>query len=212
MHLSIQVLLVLCIIKCACGWLTATPLFVGFDFGTSGVRSCVIRSDSTIVHEQSLLWKDLSANPIGNDPVYWTQALNHGMNSIPEDLRRHVARISVSGTSATTLLYDTSSKSITRGPAMYDYSVLAGEYPEQGQTALDTIRKSCPSGSATNAATSTLAKLLMWHFQQPLTKHEILLHQADYIVKDLVRLKNDNIETFCTDWNNCLKLGYDINK
>lgn len=192
----------------------SSPLYLGFDYGTSGVRTCVIQQDTSILHESAILWKDLSQSDesSGRDPRYWISALYECMNTIPSSLRSHISRISVSGTSSTTLLYDQSSRSITRGPLMYDSSIVQGEYSEHGRQAMELINKYCPSGSATNAPTSTLAKLLYWHLQSPLNSSELLLHQADYIVKELVSRKPDGSEIFCSDWNNALKLGYDIYK
>ena len=191
-----------------------TPLYLGFDYGTSGVRTCVIQQDTSILHENAILWKDLSKSDesTGKDPSYWITALDECMHAIPSPLRPHIARISVSGTSSTTLLYDQSSRSITRGPFMYDYSIVQGEYSDYGKQVMDFITKYCPKGSATNAPTSTLAKLLYWHWQSPVNGSEVLLHQADYIVKELVCRKSDYSEVFCSDWNNALKLGYDVYK
>ena len=191
-----------------------SPLYLGFDYGTSGVRTCVIQQDTSILHENAILWKDISASDesAGKDPHYWISALYECMQTIPSSIRPHIARISVSGTSSTTLLYDQSSRCITRGPYMYDYSVVQGEFTAYGQQAMEIINQHCPKGSATNAPTSTLAKLLYWHLRNPLNNSEVLLHQADYIVKELTSRKPDDSEIFCSDWNNALKLGYDIYK
>lgn len=190
----------------------SSPLYLGFDYGTSGVRTCLIQQDKSILHENSILWKDISKSDesSGRNPSYWIEALYECMQAIPFTHRSQISRICISGTSSTALLYNQVSQSISRQPCMYDYNVLQGEYSQYGQQAMETISRHCPPGSATNAPTSTLAKLLMWHFHTPLLNSEVLLHQADYIVKELVHKKFDNTEVFCSDWNNALKLGYDV--
>jgi sugar (pentulose or hexulose) kinase len=52
----------------------------------------------------------------------------------------------------------------------------------------------------------------MWHFHHPIKNSEVLLHQSDYIVRELVQRKQENVEVYCSDWNNALKLGYDVVK
>jgi len=90
-----------------------------------------------------------------------------------------------------------------------------------GKTALAQIAAACPPGSATNAATSTLAKLVSWQLEAPLSPSERLLHQADFcaaILTDaLSKSPSPNSKTTTdeqvspqSDWHNALKLGYDV--
>lgn len=186
----------------------SAPLALGFDFGTSGLRSCVVTSqEHSIVHESSLLWTDLpSAGAVaaGEDPAGWSAGLQRCVDSIPMDLRARVHSIAVSGTSSTALLgvAEGARFRVTRETCMYDYSVTAA-FPSQGGAALDLIRAACPPGSAANAAASTLAKLVTWHLRSPLEAEEQLLHQADYVALLLT-------DTIASDWNNALKLGFDV--
>ncbi|CAI5480462.1 unnamed protein product [Closterium sp. Yama58-4] len=81
----------------------SSPLFLGFDFGTSGARAVVIDGNAA-----NLL--DVKRN--GG----WRAALFGLLRDIPEELRRRVAAVSLDGTSATTMVVSQS----TRKPVPHD--------------------------------------------------------------------------------------------
>ena len=139
--LHLLLLSLLCSYCSVCeGFGTRSPLFLGFDYGTSGVRCCVITSENRVVFENALLWKDLPSSSsssssfflakgeaAGKDPSAWIEALEQTIQRMPVEVTRHIVRIAVSGTSASALLYDSSNKTVSRGPFMYDHSVAACE-------------------------------------------------------------------------------------
>lgn len=174
-------------------------------------------STAAIVHEDALRWSDvLPAAPTATVTEQWGAAMQRLLANTPEGLRPRVERICVSGTSSTVLLYDAEARAVSRQPRMYDFNVVQQcADPAWGPRALAAIRKGCPIGSAANAATSTLAKVLAWHYEAPVRASERLVHQADYVVHYLSAAGDgDGTSTraFTSDWHNALKLGYDVHR
>lgn len=207
--------------------LVSSKLGLGFDYGTSGVRCCLVNINGDILYENSILWKTLSDNSspesLSSSPasssIAWSKALRYLLNSIPSNYRNSIETICSSGTSSTVLMYDLKKKVVSRQPRMYDYNILKSSIDiSQGNNVMKLIRSYCPDNSVTNAPTSTLAKLLLWHMEERILPTERLVHQADYIINDLatgtiddIGNINDNI-IFNSDWHNALKLGYDVHK
>lgn len=187
------------------------PLFYGFDFGTSGVRCCMIDSFKAIAHEDSLSWSAIQAS--GSNQLVsqsWEIAMDQLLERTPANLRENVERICISGTSSSALVYDVESASVSRQPRMYDFNVLLqNEKSLFGEKAMTAIQRVCPKGSAANAPTSTLAKILSWNFEKPFATSERLVHQADYLIHH-VTSKGGDETSFTSDWHNALKLGYDV--
>ena len=191
------------------------PLFYGFDYGTSGVRCCMMDSLKSIVYEDTLAWSDLNADKDTLATDQWERAMDQLLTKTPSTLRGSVERICVSGTSSSVLMYDQNKCSVSRQPRMYDFNVMQQCVdPSCGSRALEAIRAVCPAGSAANAATSTLAKVLAWHLETPMQKSERLVHQADYLVHYLTgeRATTASPSVFHSDWHNALKLGFDVYK
>jgi len=187
------------------------PSSLGVDFGTSGVRSCLVEAQSQrIIHECSFTWESLGTSSNAASAESWRSALLKIITSVPSEVRLDVRFICCSGTSSSALIYDASSATVTRAPRMYNFNVLSDVKDSSlgidcGKAALALISEKCPAGSATNAATSTLAKLLSWHLSQPLGPSERLLHQADYCSFQLT-----DGSAARSDWHNALKLGFDV--
>ena len=201
--------------------LGAVTSSLGIDFGTSGVRSCLIDSQSlSVLHECSFGWQSLGEGSSVSSAASWREALIRIMDGVPKNLRGGVRRVCCSGTSSSALLYDCSSGAVTRAPRLYNFNVLSDSpSPAAGKTALAQIAAACPPGSATNAATSTLAKLISWQLEAPLSSSERLLHQADFcaaILTDALSKSPSSKKTTDeqlfpqSDWHNALKLGYDV--
>jgi D-ribulokinase len=190
------------------------PLFYGFDFGTSGVRCCMIDSVKAIVHEDSLSWSNIQATESALEvSKSWELAMDQLLERTPEKFRENVERICISGTSSSALIYDVESASVSRQPRMYDFNVLLqNDKSFFGEKAMTAIQLVCPKGSAANAPTSTLAKVLSWNFENPFTPSERLVHQADYLIHHITSTHSTGgAETsFTSDWHNALKLGYDV--
>ena len=93
---------------------------------------------------------------------------------------------------------------------MYNFNILANKGNEvSAQKAMEILKKYCPDGNAALSSTSTLAKLLSWHLDSPVQPEEVLLHQADYASNCLVNFRDPG-SVCVSDWNNVLKLGYDV--
>lgn len=189
------------------------PLFYGFDFGTSGVRCCLIDSVRNIVYEDSLTWSSMEVlTPKVDVAKSWEMALDQLLGRTPEVYRERIMRMCISGTSSSALIYDTETSAISRQPRMYDFNVLKqGAVGDYGGKAIEAIQKTCPKGSAANAPTSTLAKVLSWNAESSIKPTERLAHQADYLMHHITSVGNQAEKAvFISDWHNALKLGYNV--
>lgn len=121
-------------------------LALGLDYGTSGVRSCVIDSSTkNIVHECSISWQALPNGGNVASSESWAVALQTLTREIPLELRKKLQRICISGTSSSALIYDSTNEVVSRAPRLYNYSVVAES--SAGQEAMEIIRRACPSDS-----------------------------------------------------------------
>eukprot|EP00667_Euglena_gracilis_P010618 EG_transcript_10820 len=169
-------------------------LGLGFDFGTSGARIAVVAANThEVVHTDAVPYEQQT-------PAVWVEALHALLGRLPTALRGRINRIAVSGTSASVLLVDPTRNLVTRGPLMYNYNAPS--------SVVDKIREFAPPGHTTLSASSTLAKVLFWHMDQPVSAAEKICHQADFLAGQLLGPRPQ-----CTsDWNNALKLGYDVQR
>ena len=175
-------------------------IYLGIDMGTGGCRVVAInqagdvlaqvgapvpmpvKTDGQITQDANLWWKALSS------------ALTNLLKEVPAD---KVAAIAVDGTSGTLLLCD--KKGNPTLPAMMYNDCRATVEAE-------TILSAASPDSGAQGATSSLAKLL-WLQENGMDKKAAhALHQADWIVGKLTDLWGQS------DYNNCLKLGYDAQK
>ena len=151
----------------------------------------------------------------------WEMAIDKLLERTPSTLRGDVQRICVSGTSSSALIYDINAEKVTRQPRMYDFNVLRELEPaDYGVRAMTAIQSVCPTGSAANAPTSTLAKVLSWNMESSFSSSERLLHQADYVIHHITSSASSSSSSgssvishdtvFTSDWHNALKLGYDV--
>jgi len=201
-------------------------LSLGLDFGTSGVRSCVIQYNKgnrnvAILDEQQLLWSEI--NLPSETPKSWQYALEELVNRIPLTNRRLINRICASGTSSTAIIYDSMGCKVQedRGTRMYNFNIMDSD-AQLGKKVMDIIKSRCPADSATASTSSTLAKLLLWHLQKPLESNDILIHQADFISNTLLIDGFGYLQSgapipidkskIVSDWHNALKLGYDVHE
>ena len=174
---------------------------IGFDFGTSGVRCCCIDKRENIVHEDAILWSNLnSLERSASSPVSWTAGLYALMDKVPKSVKDDTKRVCISGTSGSALVFDNERLEISRDPRMYDYNVVSST--DFGQDVMIRLASVCPKGSPANAPTSPLAKLLCWNREAPLSTHEKLAHQADFLASELV-FAADKPRNFKSDWVSC---------
>lgn len=200
----ILLLIVLSYITTTLSRTAANRLYLGIDAGTSGIRTCIIDNNDYIVYTNSILWDSIQTAESSLTDC-WSIGLSNMIKDIPESYRNKVKSICVSGTSSSCLLYDRNKNKVSRMPRMYDYNVMTQLPSFVSNQVMQIIKEKCPSGSSVVASTSTLAKLLAWHIESPLLYDEVLVHQSDYLIHLLTNTSN-----FYSDWNNALKLGYDV--
>jgi D-ribulokinase len=218
--INLQVFFFVTMITQAFSLVSPTAQFIGVDLGTSGARLSVLQIDTSQkepheVCSTCLSWKEGDAA----NPTAWVHAVTHLWQEAqmasgvrPQD----VAAVCISGTSASCLVVDSSSGSVTRSPRMYNYHVTqsapdADASRRHGQQALQQLQGFVPAQHTALSATGTLAKLVAWHVESPLQSQERLCHQADYVLMHLLSDASSTAwNTICSDWHNCLKLGYDV--
>jgi hypothetical protein len=157
-------------------------LGLGFDFGTSGARINVVDADTLkVVHEGAYAYSEQvrasfhsgagawrksgprapNAARAAQTADVWLAAMEELFAGIPAATKSKIARVAVSGTSASSLIVDArDGATVTRGPRMYDFSV--------APPALDAIARAAPEGHTVRSSTSALAKLIDWHRDVPL--------------------------------------------
>jgi len=174
------------------------PIFVGIDLGTSSCRAVAIDSQGEVIgHAASPIpIPHKNDAQITQDPQIWWKAtvatLGHLLKQVDP---RRIAAMAVDGTSGTLLLTDAKGAPVT--PAiMYSDSRATIE--------AERIREVADPHCGAHGASSTLAKLLWLHEKESINKASHALHQADWIVGLLTGKFGHS------DYNNCLKLGYDI--
>ncbi len=168
-----------------------SPLVIGIDIGTSGVRAVVLDDQKNQLYQYSTLMSKHGHNH--RDPTLWwraTEAVLHALLARIDPDR--VVALSVDGTSGTVLAIDAEGEPL--GDAlMYNDPVAEPDI-------LSTIAALAPRESAAHGATSGLAKVL---FLEARLRPTRLLHQADWIAGRLSGRFD------LSDANNALKTGYD---
>lgn len=171
--------------------------FLGIDVGTGGVRACVIEGDETILasaHAAMAAPERDGAN-VRQEPRVWWQALEAALDDLSGqiDLGR-VAALAVDGTSGTILLADETGAPLA--PARL--------YNDQGAVAEGRrIDQVAPEDSMARGTGGTLARLLALLDEVGPGRARYALHQADWIAARLTGRFG------LSDYNNCLKLGFD---
>jgi sugar (pentulose or hexulose) kinase len=172
--------------------------FIGVDLGTSGCRAVAIDRDRRQLAEtRTALPKPLRVGDSGveQEPRMWWDAAVKVLRELTAGLPMlDPQALCVDATSATLLLCGQDGTPL--GPAlMYNDG--------RSRTEAEQIARVAPARSPARGAGSSLAKLL--HLGNRLSPRPgtLALHQADWI---LGRLSG---RFGISDWNNCLKLGYD---
>ena len=170
-----------------------TPLFLGIDIGTSGVRGIVIDQGGAIVAQASAKMPAPVEGPdrrITQDPAIWQRAFDGIVARIPG--REQIRALAIDGTSGTLLLVDERGDSVSPGRMYNDAGAAA---------AAERIRAVAPPESGAHGATSPLARLLEMQATYPHAARA--LHQADWLAGSLTG------DFTRSDDNNALKLGWD---
>ena len=141
-----------------------TPLALGIDLGTSGVRIAVIDSSRSLLFSAATLYRQgLQA------PSDWIRAVTELMPSIPTPLRRQLGAVAVDGTSGTLLACT------HQGDPLGDALPYHQACPEQIEKVRDLIAEDGPACSASSSLARALR--LLQHHRQPV----LLRHQADWV-------------------------------
>ena len=166
-------------------------MYLGLDFGTSGVRACVVDEAEAIVHQ------DRIAFPPMQTPLDWRVALHTLLQRLPAPVATQLHGIAIAATSATALLCDEELEPVS--PALLYNDSRAGEEASE-------LKKIAPPGHIVCSASSGLAKFL-WLTQHTDTTHAAhFMHQADWLSALLTGLGG------ISDYHNALKSGYDAER
>ncbi len=175
----------------------ADALYVGIDLGTSGCRVMAVDPAGAVCGQAQapLPMPLMSDGQATQDPVLWWKATTAALQALFKTVdAARVRALAVDGTSASVLLCDAKGAPVT--PALM-YNDQRAQAQAERIAALGVI------DTAAAGATGSLAKLL-WLQDKGLDKKAArLLHQADWIAGRL----SGRFDV--SDYNNCLKLGYD---
>ncbi len=175
-------------------------LHLGIDLGTTGCRAIAINAAGTIQAEMSapipaaLRHED----QVTQDPTVWWKAVSSCLQNLLKQIDpQRVTSLAVDGTSGTLLLTDDKGNPLT--PAIMYNDQRAVEQAKK-------IASFAGKDSGAQGASSSLAKL-QWLHDRKLDKRAYhALHQADWICGRF----SGNFGH--SDYNNCLKLGFDAEK
>ena len=174
------------------------PLYLGIDLGTSSCRIVAVDSAGNIMAQAGAPISLPVKNDvqITQDPQLWWKAVGASLTQILKQIDpARVAALCVDGTSGTLLLTDAKGAPVI--PAMMYNDARAVIEAEQ-------ILAVAGSNSGAHGASSSLAKLL-WITGKGMDKKAAhALHPADWIGGMLTGRFG------ISDYNNCLKLGYDV--
>jgi D-ribulokinase len=171
-------------------------LYLGLDFGTSGVRAIVIDTSRQVQwhHQYSFPSFVQVDNAEWDKAVLWKTALFEVLQGIPLTIRTRLQAVAIDGTSATVLLCDQNGDPVAE-PLLYN--------DDRGGAVLESLDRVAPANHLVLSATSSLAKLLWWQQQPEFAQATYLLHQADWLAFLL------HGQLGISDYHNSLKLGYD---
>ncbi len=166
------------------------PLYVGIDFGTSGVRVSIIDDDGVETANARELYADFGVNH--RNPEIWWLAFEAAFTTALKLVDRgHIVALAIDGTSGTVLPVDKNGHPLADA-SMYNDACNDAEIN-------NLIAALAPAESAARGAFSALARVLYFSKIEMIAK---VLHQADWISFRLSR-------HMVSDENNALKLGYD---
>ncbi|KAM7479349.1 hypothetical protein LguiA_027562 [Lonicera macranthoides] len=170
-------------------------LYLGMDFGTSGARYALIDKEGTKLAEGKREYPLFMSKEIVDWARSWKMTIFSLIEDIPINLRPFIASISIDGTSATTIIIDSTTGKLLSRPFLYN---------ESCSDALPIVKSIAPLNHTVCSGSSTLCKLVSWWNSNDSSKESVvLLHQADW----LLWLLHGKLGV--SDYNNALKVGYD---
>jgi len=171
-------------------------LFLGIDFGTTGVRTSIVDENKNEVFNHSVV----ISNPISQsslvyqNPNLWWEAFIQNITFLKTKVDlNNICKLSIDGTSGTVLLTDKHGAPLTNALMYNDASSI-----EEAKF----VEKVSNNHPIVSSPTNALVRALSLTKQQNLTNFKIL-HQADWIASKIIN------EFKYSDENNALKLGYD---
>lgn len=172
-------------------------VYLGIDFGSTGCRVVAIDEAGGIIGQANapLPASTQAGDQITQDPMQWWKALVACLQNLFTQLdAKRVKRLAVDGTSATVLLCDKQGNPVT--PAlMYN--------DRRAKAEAERIAAVASEACGAHGVTGSLAKLLWLQNTKSQQRAAYVLHQADWISNRLTGSFGHS------DYNNCLKLGYD---
>ena len=167
--------------------MTDSPLVLGIDLGTSGIRTAVVAANGAVLDSRSQAYGGDFANPHS-----WREGCGDLIRAIPAQLRSRLQALAVDGTSGTLLACDRDGSPLGKALA---YSQSCPEHQPALQPLVDP---GSPAASCSGSLARAL-RLLNCHGEAIL-----LRHQADWISGWLLN-----------DWRwgeegNNLRLGWDL--
>ncbi len=174
-----------------------TGIYVGIDLGTTGCRALAIDANGMLLAQAdaTIPMPSRSDGQVTQDPQTWWTAANAALGMLAKRIDAgRVRAIAVDATSGTLLLCDGTGAPTTPALMYNDARALAEA---------ERILPLAGAGSGAQGATSGLAKLLWFHERGIPRNSAHAMHQADWIAGKLTGVWGHS------DYNNCLKLGYD---
>ncbi len=168
-------------------------MYLGFDFGTSGARACVVDEAETVVHEDRYTYPNAAAQT----PLDWREALHILLRRFPAAIAAELQGIAIAATSATVLLCD---------EELEPTSPVLLYFDGHAQDEVGQLKKIAPPGHIVCSATSGLAKFLWLTGHTDLSNSAHFMHQADWLAALLTGTGG------VSDYHNALKTGYDVER
>ncbi len=177
-----------------------TGIYVGIDLGTTGCRAVAIDAHGNLVGQADadIPLPSRTDGQVTQDPDTWWTAAGAALRLLAKRIDTgRVRRVAIDATSGTLLLCDSVGVPTTTA-LMYNDARAVAE--------AEKILRLSGTDSGAQGATSGLAKLL-WFHERGAEKHAAhAMHQADWIAGKLTGVWGHS------DYNNCLKLGYDAER
>ena len=171
--------------------MTGTPLYVGIDVGTSGVRAMAIDGDRRVVAQGAA--RMITFGDDHRDPLVWKAATRHALAEMLQKADPFAVRaVSVDGTSGTMVAIDSAGAPVAN-PIMYNDPVVDNSVVER-------IANAAPQTSPALGSNSALARAIVLKQTSEAVR---VIHQSDWI-SGLLSGRFD-----ISDANNALKTGYD---
>ena len=171
-------------------------LFLGIDFGTSGVRTSVINLDKEeIINFSVPIEKPKTKDSlVYQDPSLWWNSLLKNLHFLSTKINLNkIERLSIDGTSGTVLICD------DKGHP-FDHALMYNDASSVEEAKL--VEKISSGHPIVSSPTNALVRALSLIKKNSAQSYRIL-HQADWVASKMIE------EFKFSDENNALKLGYD---